>query len=424
MLARQSLPRATRALRPRTVPQLSRTYQSIRFQSTTGSTPSPSKATNGHFNAALTGGLVGGSATLLLGYAYYRSSGLATVVDTAKQTKQKFEATTQQLREKAPEPNEALKWLRATATSYASFIPGARGYVDAIFNDLEAIQRKHGPEVDAIVKDAYDELKQVTDKKGVLSIDTMYQAWGVLETAIRKIGDLAGDAASDILDNHPDIKEKIGGNLDQLKELGDKYGPEAKKMVDETSDQVRDILKSGVSVETVYKIRQLVQDKTEKIKKLGDEAWKKGTEQLKPYLDKNPEVKKIVEDNAQSFKQGNVKELYEKVKSAVESGNTKDLQEYVSKAAEKAKSSGLSLGGGLDKYVKMIPGGDEILPKLSEMQDIAEKHGDDAKRIAKETWEEIQEVVLKKFDEAKELKEKAEKEGGGSGKGGFWGKKK
>ncbi len=43
----------------------------------------------------------------------------------------------------------------------------------------------------------------------------------------------------------------------------------------------------------------MINEKTEKVKKLGDQAWKKGLEQAKPYLDKNPQVKKMVEENAE-----------------------------------------------------------------------------------------------------------------------------
>jgi hypothetical protein len=58
---------------------------------------------------------------------------------------------TSNISDKAPEPNEALKWLHSTATSYAAFIPGAKGYVDSAFKDLEKVQQKHGQEVDDIV---------------------------------------------------------------------------------------------------------------------------------------------------------------------------------------------------------------------------------------------------------------------------------
>jgi hypothetical protein len=403
MLARRTVPRAARAIRP--LPRRA----NIRFQTTTTGPHPPSP--NSHLTHGLIGGLAGGAITLLLGYTYYRTSGLSTIVSTAQETKNYFKKATSAAKASAPEPNQALAWLRQTATSYASLIPGARGYVDSAFNDLEAIQQKHGEEVEQIVRDAYDELRSVGSgtKEGVMSVEAAYQAWNVVEDAMRKIGRLAGDAAEDIMNNHPQLKEKVGGSFDELKEMGEKYGPEAKKQVDDTWKQVQDILKGGVGVTTVEKVRSLVQEKMEKVREMGEEAWKKGLEEAKPYLDKNPQVKRLVEENREALMKGDVKELYEKVKKAVEGGDMGGLQDYVGKAAEKAKNASGGMGG-LERYMKMVPGGDQILPKLGAMQEIAQKHGKEAERIAKEAWEEIGNVVSKKAEEAQKLKDKAERD--------------
>jgi len=330
------------------------------------------------------------------------------LVNTAHQTKTYFESASKQLKESAPEPNEALKWLRQTATSYASFIPGGKSYVDTAFNDLDAIRAKHGSEVDEIVKSAYTQLRDVTKEKG-MSVETAQKAWEIITEHMQKIGELAGDAAEQIMNNHPELKDKVGGNLDKLKELGDKYGPEAKKQADETWKQVEDILKSGVSVTTVNKIRKLVQEKTEQVQKFGDEAWKQGMEQAKPYLDKSPKVKELIEQNADSLKKGNFSETLQKIKQAVESGDTGSFEEYVKSAGDKAKQS---VGGseGLKQYFNMIPGGDKIFPKISQLQEIAEKHGEEAQKIAKEAFDEIQQVLSKKADEAEKLADKAKKD--------------
>ena len=57
----------------------------------------------------------------------------------------------------------------------------------------------------------------------------------------------------------------------------------------------------------------------------------------------------------------------------------------------------------------MIPGGGEILPKLSQLQQIAQEHGEDAEKIAKSTFEEIQQVLQRKVDEAQKLAKDASK---------------
>ncbi|MCJ1485458.1 hypothetical protein MMC06_005632 [Schaereria dolodes] len=372
---------------------------------------STSSQPNSAFSPALIGGITGGAVTFLGGYAWYHFSGVKTFVNTAHETKAYFEKAKKSLQDTAPEPNKALQWLRQTTNSYVVFIPGAKGYVDAAFNDLDAIHNKHAAEVDSIVSEAYHELKEITQDKGV-SIDTAQEAWKILQKHLKRVGDLAGDAASDILNNHPELKEKVGGNLDQLKQMGDKYGPEAKKQVDQTWQQVQDVIKSGISTDSAAKIRSIVQEKMEVVKKMGDEAWKKGMEQAKPYLDKSPKVKELVENNADSLKQGNAGELYEKVKEAVQSGNTDSIESYVKNAVDQAKENGGSGTGGLDQYFKMIPGGDQILPKISQLQEIAQKHGKEAEKLSKETFEEIQQVLQRKVGEAQKLAEKAEKDAG------------
>ena len=368
----------------------------------------------------MVGGLTGGALVFLGGYGYYHFSGAKTMVNTAHQTKQYFEAAQKRLSDSAPEPNEALKWLRQTATSYAAFIPGAKSYVDSAFNDLDAIQAKHGDEVDQVVRKAYDEIKAVTKDKG-MSVETATQVWEILQHRLQQIGDLAGDAAQDILNNHPELQAKVGGNLEQLKSLGDKYGPDAKKQVDQTWDQIRDIVKAGVSVETATKIRALVHEKMELVTKMGDEAWQKGLEQAKPYLDKSPAIKKLVEDNADALKQGNVAELWATLKDAASSGNTDAVQQYIQSATGKAHKSskggnGAVSGGGLDQYLHMVPGADKILPTLSRLQDIGQKHGKEAEDLLAETYEEVQAVLKKRVEQAERLAKKATDGGGKGGK--------
>ena len=327
-------------------------------------------------------------------------------MNTARRAENTFKSYGKQLKESSPEPSEALEWLRSTAKSYAAFIPGARGYVDSAFDDLDVVRNKHGKEVDNIIKEAYAELKDVSQDG--MSVTTATKAWDILQKHLNRIGDLAGDAASDIINNHPALKEKVGGNLDELKQMGDKYGPEAKKQVDETWDQIRDIFKSGVSASTFPKVQSLVQDKVQKIQELGGKLWDQGMEKAKPYLDKSPEVKKLVEENKEKLKkQGNVQELYEKVKDAVQSGNTDSLKQYVQNTVKNVGQGNGGGGGGLEKFVNMVPGGGEIFPKLEQLQQIAQEQGQEAEKIVKDTFKEIQDVLQRKVGEAEELAQKA-----------------
>lgn len=355
---------------------------------------------------ALVGALTGSLTTFALGYLWYRQSGARELLTATKTTKDYVSSASKKLKESTPEPNEALNWLRDAAKSYAVFIPGARGYIDSAFNDLDAIREKHGDEVDNIVREAYSELQGIA-RNGDISLLTAQKAWNVIMKHLGRIGDLAGDAAQQIMDNHPQLKEKVGGNIDKLKEMSANYGPEAKKEVDRTWEQISDIVKTGMSPENIEKVRKVVQEKVDKVKQLGDEAWKKGMEQAKPYLDKNPKVKELVEQNADSLKQGNVQELYQKIKKAVESGDMGDLEGYVRSASDKLKDSGF---GGLDQYLNKIPGGDQIIPKFNQIQEVAQKHGDEAQKLMKDTVSEISEILKKRGSEAEELAKKAGEE--------------
>jgi F0F1-type ATP synthase membrane subunit b/b' len=391
MIASRAATRAFRATR------YSALRQHPRFQSTSHASNTSSS------NPALIGGLAGGITALVGGYAWYHFSGAKTLVNTAHDAKGYIQAAQKRVTESAPKPNEALKWLRQVATYYAGFVPGASGYVDTAMNDLDKIHEKHADEVDKIVQDAYNDLKKAGSDG--ISLAAATKAWDMLQKHIARIGELAGDAAEDILDNHPEIKKQLGGNLEQLKKMGSQYGPEAKKQVDQTWDQIKDITSSGFGPDTADKIRKLVQEKVDMLSKLGDEAWKKGLEKAKPYLDKNPKVKKLIEENANELKQGNLDKLYQLAKSAVDSGDTGDLEKYVKDAVSKVTSSG---GAGFDSLLKNLPGGEQMLPKLKALQEAAQKHGDEAKDLLEETVKEISDVLSRKGEDAKKLAQRAE----------------
>ena len=366
---------------------------------------SSASSNSSHISQAIVGGLCGGGLVFLGGYGYYHFSGAKTLINTAHETSASWNKYKEQFKQSTPEPNEALKWFRQTATSYVGFIPGAKSYVDSAFDDIDTIQQKHSAEVNQIVKEAYNDFQNVSEKG--MSFESAQQAWQILQKHLKRLGELAGDSAQEIIENHPTLKEKVGGNLDQLKQLGDNYGPEAKKQVDETWDQIRGIMKEGFSASSIPKIQSLVQDKMQKMQELGNKVWDKGMEQAKPYLDKSPKVKELVEKNASDLKKGNVNELYGKIKDAVQSNSTGDLEKYIKSTAEKAKQTGG--GGGLESYLQMMPGGKEILPKLSQLQQIAQENGEEAEKIAKSTYEEIQGVLQRKVSEAQDLAKKASK---------------
>lgn len=286
-------------------------------------------------------------------------------------------------------------------------------------------------EVNAIVSDSYAQLKKVAEAKG-FSLDAASKSWDILQSALSKITDLAGDAAEQILDNHPTLKNQVGGSFTQLKRMGEQYGPEAKKQVDDVYKQVSEIVKGGVSFDTVSKIKQLVESKQKDLAKLGDVAWNKGLEQAKPYLDKTPQVKELVEKNADALKNGDMSQLWEKLKS----GDAGDIEGFVKNAAEQAKDkANQATGGGLDKYLSMLPGLGAIGPQLHKLKQVshvdkrrvmrnernadnrlllvlqvADSKGDDAKDLLEKTYKDIEEVLKKRTGEAEKLANEAKKE--------------
>ncbi|RVX68541.1 hypothetical protein B0A52_07965 [Exophiala mesophila] len=394
--------RSTRAVRARPTLRV-RQPRYVRFQSGTGS--SSGQASSGGSNGALIGGIAGGTVAFLGGYLWYSISGAKSVVNSLHSAKSYVDGAFKKTTEAAPEPNQAVQWLRETVTSYTRLIPGASTYVDKAFEDLDKVREKHGDEVDKTINETYNELKGVT-KKGV-SLEAFAEGWDILQKCLKRLGSLAGDAAEDILDNHPQLKEKVGGQFSQLKQMGEQYGPEAKKQVDETWSQVQDVLKGGFSADTVNKIQKLIQEKRDQIKKYGDQAWQKGLEQAKPLLEKQPQLKELVEKNKDKLLQGDLGQLWQKLQDAAKSGNTDDIQKFIKEQTEKVSSKS---GSGIDQLLGLIPGGSEIMPKLQQLQELSQKHGDDAEKLVKSAIDDIKKVLASKVEEGQKLKDRVEKD--------------
>lgn len=331
---------------------------------------------------------------------------------TAKEAAQKYNEAAQKLQQSTPDADQAVDYMKKFAYSYVGWVPGGREYVDTAFKDFDTVRQNHKEEADKLVNDAYQQFQGLA--KSGLSMETASKAYDVLSDLGKKIADLAGDAIGDILDNHPGLKDKVGGSVDQLKQMGEQYGPDAKKQVDETWKQVKDVMAGGLSASSIAKAKKLIEEKVQQVQKLGDEAWSKGLEQAKPMLEKNPKIKELIENNSDILKSGNAKELFEKAKSAVQNGEIRGFEDYINETVEKAKSKGSQLSsnwGGLDQYFKMIPGGTEILPKLKNLSEVAEKHKDEGEKLLKETIDEVKQVLEKKAKRAEEIANSAKREG-------------
>lgn len=410
-LTRTALPRAARSAR---VPRA----QQLRLQSTTSSSSSAgSGASSGQ--SPYVAGAIGGLAAGTILYSVYLVSPAGklsrSINKTSKEAQKKYKEAATKFQQSTPDAEQTVNYIKDLCYSYVAWLPGGRQYIDTAFNDLEKVRRNHKDEADAILKDAYNRFKEVS--KGGLSLETARRGLDVIADVAKKVAELGADALGDVLDEHPQVKEKFGDSIDQLKQLGDQYGPEAKKQVDETWKQLSDIVKGGFSAESISKAKNLIQEKTEQIQKLGDEAWKKGLEEAKPLLDKNPKVKELIEKNADALKKGNAKELFDRVRNAISSGQTGDLESYVNQTLDKAKSKGSQVakatgasGLGLEQYLDQLPNGSEILPKLQQLKEVAEKHTDESEKLVKETLQELKQVLEGKSEEAKKILDKAKQE--------------
>ncbi|QSZ29244.1 hypothetical protein DSL72_003756 [Monilinia vaccinii-corymbosi] len=358
-------------------------------------------------------GVAGGALVLVGCYTYYHFSGAKSVVDAYSSTKNQFKKATSALSEKAPEPRRAVQWLRGATSSYAALIPGAQSFLDKAFDEVEKVQEKHGEEVDEIVHRMYEELKDL-GRKGGLDVQSAVRVWSVLTKALGEIAEVGKDGLGELLDGHPEIREKVGGNLEKLKGMVENLGPDAKGELDDTYKKVSEILAGGVGVGSLEKVRKLIQEKSEKVRKVGEQAWEKGLDEWKADLEKHPKVKQMLEENADLLKSGNVTKIFEQVRRAIESGNTEELGKYIKDAGEKAKDSGL--GQNVQQYAKQaaeklgIPGSEKIWERLQRLQEVAKDHGDELEGLVKSAYEEIGKVVEKKVAEAEKLRGKVEKD--------------
>ncbi|OKL58325.1 hypothetical protein UA08_06399 [Talaromyces atroroseus] len=377
-------------------------FANYRFQSTASHAASP-----GTGNPALIGGLAGGAVAFVTGYTWYHFSGAKTLVKTSKAAQAYAEQAKQKIAQNTPEPDEAFRWLRDTLKGYAVFIPGARGYVDTTFDNLEKIRNDHEKEFDEIVTDAYNELSHLLKKEG-FNTASATKALQILQKNVGRLFDLAGNAAENILDNNPQLKEKVGGSFDQLKQMGDTYGPQATEEVNRTYQQISSIIQRGASMESVEEIKNLIQEKKEKLQKLGDEAWQKGLEESREYLEKSPKLKQLIEENADTLRKGNLKELWGRVKDSASSGKVEDAEKYVKEKVEQAKNS-TDLSS-LDKWLNMVPGGSNVIPQLQSLQNIAQKKGNQAEDVLKETLEELQSVLKKRVEQVEKIAEEGKRE--------------
>ena len=199
--------------------------------------------------------------------------------------------------------------------------------------------------------------------------------------------------------------------------------------------QIKQIFSSGFSPDKVNEAQQLIQSKASEVREAvggaSQEAWEKVMKEAAPYLDKLPDVRKLLEDNASAFmaaglsQGGAAQEVLARVKDAAQGDAAKnkekleDLKDFVQKKAEEARQrGGRGLEGGwqsLQEWIRSMPGGEEALKKVPDVDvgvlaQVAQNRGDEAKKLMGETYEDILKVLKEKADKAKKIAGKAKEE--------------
>jgi thymidine phosphorylase len=145
---------------------------------------------------------------------------------------------------------------------------------------------------------------------------------------------------------------------------------------------------NGVTAASVATIIKIVREKSDEAKqvaeKTGRDAWERARKQAGPVLDKMPDIKKVLDENASTLMSagggvalmsgGNSREIWDRIKQLADTkGNISEdklneLKKFILEKVEAAKNGKGGLkemadkfsGGGIENMVKMIPGGQQV----------------------------------------------------------------
>ncbi|KAG8714371.1 hypothetical protein FRC11_008725 [Ceratobasidium sp. 423] len=397
-----------------------------RMQADVNHTAGPSPISSSH----IASGLAGGGAVLIGGYLWYQFSGVKTAVDTSQRVSNALNSAKVRIKDSLPPPNEALSYLRSVAKSYAVLVPGGSQYVDSVFDSIDELHNSHREEIDSIISGAYSDIKKITNERKSMDVDSALAILGVIQRRTGELGNVAGKLSSDtvspILDRYPKLRDALGGNWDEFKDFSRRHGPEAKKLYDDTANKIIDAVKSnGVTAESIATIVQIVRDKSDEAKRIAEnmtkDAWTRARKQAGPALDKMPEIKKVLDENASALMTvgggvaamsgSNLREIWDRIKRVADAKGSlsedklNELKDFILEKVEAAKRGGkggvkdvaeMFSGDGFENMVKMIPGGQQALdstPDLRELFKAAQSHSEDAQKLTRETYEDILKAI-------------------------------
>ncbi|KAF8438307.1 hypothetical protein BGX38DRAFT_1144975 [Terfezia claveryi] len=413
----------------------------------------------------LVAGFAGGFVALAGVYIWYHVSGTAKVMKTLRSTAETVERMKETVKEKlseAPASNQALKYIRNAARSYANLLPGeAKEKMDSAFDQLEDFAS--GPraeEVQNLVNETYAEVRKIFNEGG-FDAHTAEMLKDVLEDKGKKLRRLVGDVGQQLLDKTPGLQDALkrsgaGNALSDITKIAKETGPEATKVVQDMYRELEQLLEgqslTGAATDptTIYKAVTIIQNKSDQVRRLGqkatEQAWNEAYGDLLSnkdgLLDLLPgNVRDFMKENAEGLKRaalqtgsvGGVYEVIGIIRRNAQNGEegAKKIKDYVGdkvkqvssdKGGDMIGSSIVGSGGDnwdniisqAENYLRQIPGGDklsETIPKARDIMELFQYRSPQARRLAEETMREVSDVLNRKVEEAKRLANEVAKEG-------------
>jgi len=225
----------------------------------------------GSFASQIAAGVCGGLIVIAGAYSWYHFSGLKRTVDATKSFRTYIEISARALSNKSKTSSSAaLAYLRKAAKSYVAIVPGAGFFVDAAFDSVDEVFEAHQEEASAITQRAYDEVRAIT-RQNDDSLETAVKVTDVLKKYLVDLHELGLKAGGSVInpmwEKYPAAKEKLDGAFDELRRLAEQGGPGAKRMFDDTQQQVKSILTNNVGSDALVRAGNIVREKTRKLRR-------------------------------------------------------------------------------------------------------------------------------------------------------------
>lgn len=181
------------------------------------------------------------------GYGWYHFSDVKKFVDSMKSVKDSMKdyygGAKDSLKKTASKPpNEVLNYVRDLAKPYVALIPGGQKAVNEAFDAVQDIIDTHGDEVNDILDATRNELQEALKGQDTFSAATGMKVAGIMQVRLGQLSDIAQKAGEkgikSLSEKYPQVSEKLGGAYEHMRKLAEKAGPEAQKIVDDTTKQV------------------------------------------------------------------------------------------------------------------------------------------------------------------------------------------